>query len=104
VKVAFHDDGPGITDENVDRLFEPFFTTKEQGTGLGLAIANRIIAAHGGMIEFANRRNGGAEFTVVLPIGGDKSATEESGLTGRAEAAHSPAVESHAGIGVAART
>ena len=69
MKISFCDEGPGIDVENVNRLFEPFFTTKERGTGLGLAIANRIIAAHGGAIEFKNRKEGGAEFDIVLPIG-----------------------------------
>lgn len=69
LKISFCDEGPGIDDENVNRLFEPFFTTKERGTGLGLAIANRIIVAHGGTIEFKNRKQGGAEFNIILPIG-----------------------------------
>jgi two-component system sensor histidine kinase PilS (NtrC family) len=74
VRITFFDEGPGIDDRDVDRLFEPFFTTKEAGTGLGLAIANRIVTAHGGVIEFRNRKDGGAEFTVVLPVGTEKSA------------------------------
>ncbi len=68
VKVAFIDEGPGISDDEKRKLFEPFFTTKEGGTGLGLAIANKIITAHGGIIEFKNREEGGAEFSVVMPI------------------------------------
>jgi hypothetical protein len=42
---------------------------------LGLAIANRIVTAHGGIIEFKNRRHGGAEFTVVLPVGAERADT-----------------------------
>ena len=89
IRVAFHDEGPGVDDENVDRLFEPFFTTKDEGTGLGLAIAHRIILAHGGTIEFKNKDDGGAEFTVVLPVGTEKSATTEKG---EGEAASATAV------------
>ena len=86
IRVAFHDEGPGVDDENVDRLFEPFFTTKDEGTGLGLAIAHRIILAHGGTIEFKNKDDGGAEFTVVLPVGTEKSATAEKGVREAASA------------------
>ncbi|HXV14696.1 MAG TPA: ATP-binding protein [Candidatus Krumholzibacteria bacterium] len=70
VRVAFCDSGPGISPEGMERLFEPFFTSKEGGTGLGLAIANKIVAAHGGVIEFRNREQGGAVFTITLPIVG----------------------------------
>jgi signal transduction histidine kinase len=69
VVVALRDTGPGIDVEDVGRLFEPFFTTKEGGTGLGLALANKIVTAHGGTIEYKNRATGGAEFTIVLPVG-----------------------------------
>lgn len=77
VPVSFCDEGPGVDEEHIGRLFEPFFTTKDGGTGLGLAIANRIVMAHGGSIEFRNRPTGGAEFTVVLPVGRNKTATGE---------------------------
>ena len=70
VRVAFCDSGPGISPEGIERMFEPFFTSKEGGTGLGLAIANKIVAAHGGVIECRNREQGGAVFTITLPIVG----------------------------------
>ncbi len=60
------DQGPGIRPEHLQRLFDPFFTTT-QGTGLGLTISYGLIRAHGGELRAANRAEGGAVFTVLLP-------------------------------------
>ncbi|OAO89097.1 hypothetical protein AXX17_ATUG04520 [Arabidopsis thaliana] len=49
------DEGPGIPQEMLARLGEPFFTTKDKGTGLGLMVCFKIIQAHGGTLEVANR-------------------------------------------------
>jgi len=68
VKITFADEGTGIGEDEAARLFEPFFTTKDGGTGLGLAIANKIVEAHGGRIEVQNRAQGGAEFSIVIPV------------------------------------
>jgi len=62
------DSGPGISEEQQEKLFEPFFTTKENGSGLGLAVARKIMTEHGGRIEVANRPGGGAAFRVFLPL------------------------------------
>jgi len=61
------DNGPGVADENKDRIFNPFFTTKDSGTGLGLAIAHRIAEVHGGKLQVMDRAGGGAEFVLTLP-------------------------------------
>ena len=52
------------------QIFEPFYTTKPvgQGTGLGLSISHGIVMRHGGRIEVDNMPEGGACFTVVLPL------------------------------------
>jgi len=80
VCVAFEDTGNGIPEEHLERIFEPFFTTKEVGvgTGLGLSVALGIVEAHGGSISADNREEGGARFTVTLPIGSSEPALEET--------------------------
>jgi PAS domain S-box-containing protein len=67
VFIAVRDDGPGLPPDRGDEIFKPFFSTRTQGTGLGLAIVRKIVLAHDGRIEAADRPEGGAEFRVVLP-------------------------------------
>ena len=71
VSVSFHDDGPGIPRENMASIFDPFYTTKRpgRGTGLGLSICKSVMKEHNGSIEAANAQDGGAVFTVTLPVG-----------------------------------
>lgn len=69
VELTFTDSGPGIAPEEISLIFEPFYTTKEDGTGLGLAISYSIIQQYGGTITAANAPEGGAVFTVSLPVG-----------------------------------
>lgn len=70
VWVSFHDDGPGIPKENLASIFDPFYTTKRpgRGTGLGLSICKSVLKEHSGSVEAANAPNGGAVFTVTLPV------------------------------------
>jgi signal transduction histidine kinase len=62
------DTGPGLPAELGEQIFEPFVSTKPTGMGLGLSVLRRIVEAHGGQIATANRRAGGAAFTVRLPL------------------------------------
>ncbi|MEE4607819.1 MAG: ATP-binding protein [Desulfobacteraceae bacterium] len=66
------DNGPGMPEGLREKILQPFFTTKEEGTGLGLSIAVRIIAEHGGWLDVASGPDGGAAFTITLPIKEDK--------------------------------
>jgi nitrogen fixation/metabolism regulation signal transduction histidine kinase len=67
--VVFDDNGPGVPDENIDKLFTPNFTTKSGGTGLGLAICRNIIEKCEGEIHYQRSfALGGASFIVTLPV------------------------------------
>lgn len=70
VKIAFSDDGSGISPESINRIFNPFYTTKEigSGTGLGLSICYSIVTAHKGCISVQSEPGKGATFIVELPV------------------------------------
>ena len=70
VWVMFQDDGPGIAPEVLPHIFDPFFTTKRpgRGTGLGLSICKTLLREHNGNIEAATAPDGGAVFTITLPV------------------------------------
>jgi signal transduction histidine kinase len=73
VLLAVSDEGPGIPDDERDRVFERFFrgkgaeVTGTRGTGLGLAVVKELAERMGGSVGAENRPEGGARFTVVLP-------------------------------------
>lgn len=66
--IEFADSGPGISDELKHRLFEPFATTKHDHAGLGLATVREIISAHDGSVNVVDCPEGGAAFTIQLPV------------------------------------
>lgn|GEM_PF-2408603 len=69
VEVCVHDNGPGMTDEQIALAFEPFFTTKPPGagTGLGLWTCYRIVERLGGSMMIQSPRGGGTLLTLRLP-------------------------------------
>jgi two-component system sensor histidine kinase ChvG len=87
VQIAVEDEGPGIPEENLERIFERFYTDRPQenfgqNSGLGLNISRQIIVAHGGRLYAENRpaagagrgkgdtpsgESGGARFVIRLP-------------------------------------
>ncbi len=68
IEVSISDSGPGVPQDIRDKIFEPFFGTKIKGTGLGLAICKEIIDKHNGIISVSDSEEGGACFTIKLPI------------------------------------
>ena len=66
--IEVRDNGPGIPEENRDKVFEPFFSTKgSRGTGLGLSVTQKVIREHGGEITVGVAPEGGALFRITLP-------------------------------------
>ena len=70
VVAIVRDTGTGIPADVLPRIFDPFFSTKEvgKGTGLGLAITYGIVQEHDGTIQASNAPDGGAVFTIALPV------------------------------------
>jgi signal transduction histidine kinase len=85
--ITIDDHGPGIPDDDIDRMFQPFVRLDESrseetgGIGLGLAIARSIIRGHGGDIKLENREEGGLRATISLPRIG-RSADRGADTTG----------------------
>lgn len=73
VEISIDDQGPGIPEEELERVFQPFYRVEASrnpetgGIGLGLAIALSIIQAHGGELKLVNRTAGGLRASVTLP-------------------------------------
>jgi signal transduction histidine kinase len=68
ILLKISDTGPGIDPSILPNIFEPFVTDKERGTGLGLTITYDIILKHRGRIQAENNPQGGATFSVWLPV------------------------------------
>lgn len=68
VRIEVKDNGPGISEDDLERIFSPFFTTKPQGTGLGLSIVRKVVDAHDGIIDATSAPGHGTTFRVTLPV------------------------------------
>ena len=66
--VSIADNGPGIRDDDKEKLFLPYFSTKKDGTGLGLAIASRIVTEHAGHIRVQDNEPRGTIFSISIPM------------------------------------
>jgi two-component system sensor histidine kinase KdpD len=79
--IQIGDRGAGIPPELLERIFDKFYRlpgSATGGTGLGLSISRGLVEAHGGTLEAANRLEGGAVFTICLPLNGAPSPVQES--------------------------
>jgi len=62
------DAGPGIAEENLEKIFTPYFTTKKSGVGLGLTLTRKWVHEMGGKIQVHNGPGGGARFELSFPV------------------------------------
>lgn len=72
VLISVSDTGPGIDPDILPNIFEAFVTNKESGTGLGLSISYEIVLRHRGRIRAENNPEGGATFSVWLPVSSEE--------------------------------
>lgn len=78
--ITVEDNGPGISEEDMPFVFEKFrrgVKTPSGGTGLGLSICKGIVEAHGGAIRADNKPQGGAVFTITIPLEEDDTRSGE---------------------------
>jgi nitrogen fixation/metabolism regulation signal transduction histidine kinase len=56
-EICVIDNGPGIIEENLDKIFVPFYTTRKNGSGIGLSISRQIMRIHGGTLKVRSVQN-----------------------------------------------
>ena len=70
MQIRIIDNGPGIPEQEIEKIFAPFYTTKETGTGLGLPIVKQIADSNKWKIELSNRAGAGVVFSLDIPLRG----------------------------------
>jgi signal transduction histidine kinase len=68
IKLTISDTGPGISNDDLEKIFKPFYTTKVNGSGLGLAIVKRIADSNNWVIDVNSTKNSGTKFVMIIPI------------------------------------
>ncbi len=68
IVVIYSDDGPGIPDDDAERVFEPGFTTKDKAEGMGLAECRVVAVNHGGDVVCKPGQKKGVLFSIRIPI------------------------------------
>jgi signal transduction histidine kinase len=70
IVITVADTGPGIAEKDLHHVFDAFYTRKKKmGMGVGLSICHGFVEDHGGTIAAENSPEGGAVFTIKLPLG-----------------------------------
>lgn len=75
VRIFIRDSGPGIPEDELERVFQPFYrvdasrSRETGGLGMGLSVARAIVLEHRGAIQLRNRKPHGLEVEVFLPFG-----------------------------------
>lgn len=92
VRLRVEDSGPGISQEDQEKIFDRFFQAKQsaayQGTGIGLALTKAIAELHGGQVQIQSTVGQGATFLVDWP-----ASPPPEHISPHAQVSHSPAVE-----------
>jgi two-component system sensor histidine kinase HydH len=78
VVISVRDQGPGIDQEDLDKIFNPFYTTKDAGTGLGLSVVYQIVNQHGGVVKAERNAGGGMTFALTIPLHQRRSVEQEA--------------------------
>jgi two-component system, NtrC family, sensor histidine kinase HydH len=66
--VTVSDTGSGIKEEDLPRIYDPYFTSKPAGTGLGLAVVQKIMDAHGGLVQMESQAGSGTKVTLCFSL------------------------------------
>jgi len=90
--VRVRDHGPGVDEQDLPHVFDRFYRGAngrgQQGSGLGLSIVRQVSEQHGGSVSAANAPDGGAVFTIRLPVvASDGHGPSLEGATGERSAA-----------------
>lgn len=85
VSIIVRDTGPGIPAAEREKIWQRLYrgdhSRSQRGLGLGLAVVKALVEAHGGLVTAANLPEGGAVFTVELPVAGDAADRKETRLS-----------------------
>jgi two-component system sensor histidine kinase CpxA len=95
------DAGPGVPEEELDKLFRPFYRIDDArgrqtgGVGLGLAISERAVRLHGGTVKASNRPEGGLQVEIRLPSTAPAASQDSAGAVERQEPVETSSIRSH---------